>query len=363
LRRVAERADDDALRDRAEATLDAMHALAIQRDRGLIATVSRKAPTRKRRTIYDARHRQELPGKRVLAEGHPRGGDADVIEAYDGSGATYDFFYHVFGRRSIDNRGMRLDSSVHFGSRFDNAMWNGHQMIYGDGDGRMFNRFTASLEVIAHELTHGVTQNTAALGYAGQTGALNEHISDAFGIMVKQYTLGQTAAESDWLIGAGLLGPLVHGKAVRSMAAPGTAYDDPILGRDPQPAHMRDYDHGSGDHSGVHVNSGIPNHAFYLAATVIGGHVWEVLGAIWYAVLTTRLAPDAQFRDFADATVVAAAQLFGAGGRAHRAVKEAWLEVGVPLGQQPLGPRVALRDAAVSPAVRWRRRPAVAIVE
>src|SRR6185436_8936918 len=245
------RTDDDALRDSAEATLDAMHAFTAERERRLIATVPSTGAVRKSRTIYDAGHRLELPGKRVMREGGRRGTDVEVNEAYDGAGATHDFFYRLFGRRSIDGRGMRLDSTVHYGLRFDNALWNGRQMIYGDGDGKLFNRFTASLEVIAHEFTHGVTENMAGLGYSEQTGALNEHISDAFGIMVKQFTLGQTVEESDWLIGAGLLCPGVHGKAVRSMAAPGTAYDDPILGRDPQPAHMRDYQPGSADGGGV----------------------------------------------------------------------------------------------------------------
>jgi Zn-dependent metalloprotease len=136
----------------------------------------------------------------------------------------------VFGRRSIDGKGMRLDSTVHYGTRFENAMWNGRQMVYGDGDGRIFNRFTASLDVIGHELTHGVTQFSTALGYSGQTGALNEHLSDAFGIMVKQYKHDLSASDSDWLIGAELFGPGVNSKGVRSMAAPGTAYDDPVLG-------------------------------------------------------------------------------------------------------------------------------------
>jgi Zn-dependent metalloprotease len=362
LRNVAERADDDALRDRAEATLGVMRGLVVGRERGLIATARSPVPSRVRRGIYDAHHQQALPGKRVLAEGGKRPDDIEVNEAYDGSGATYDFFFQLFGRRSIDDAGMRLDSTVHFGSRFANAFWNGRQMIYGDGDGKLFIRFTAALDVIAHELTHGVTQSTAGLPYFGQTGALNEHLSDAFGSMVKQYTFGQTAAESDWLIGAGLLGPAVHGKAVRSMAAPGTAYDDPVLGRDPQPAHMRDYRRGSADNGGVHVNSGIPNHAFYLAAVAIGGHTWEVLGTIWYAVLTSRLASNAQFHDFADATVAVAAELFGDGGRAHRAVREAWQEVGVPLSKAASSPTLPRVTKPVAPplrsADRWRRRPA-----
>jgi Zn-dependent metalloprotease len=237
-------------------------------------------------------------------------------------------------------------------------------MVYGDGDGRLFNRFTASLDVIGHELTHGVTQFTAALGYNGQTGALNEHISDAFGIMVKQFKLGLTAHESDWLIGAELFARGVHGKAVRSMAAPGTAYDDPVLGRDPQPAHMRDYVDTPEDNSGVHINSGIPNHAFYLAAVALGGRTWEVLGRIWYETLTQRLTSDADFSDFARATVDIAGELYGNGGRVQRAVADAWSSVGLPtrVFDAPRIPikRPAERQAAapVRMLPKWRQRPA-----
>ena len=225
--------------------------------------------------------------------------------------------------------GMRIDSTVHFSRRFDNAMWNGSQIVYGDGDGRYFHRFTAALDVIGHELTHGVTQFTAGLAYSGQSGALNEHISDAFGIMVKQFFLGQTVTESDWLIGAELFTANVDGVAIRSMAAPGTAYDDPILGRDPQPSHMDHYVETEDDNGGVHINSGIPNHAFYLAATAIGGHSWEVTGQVWYAALTRHLGPNAEFHDFVSATSDAAAELYGSGGSVQRIVRQAWSEVGL----------------------------------
>ena len=188
------------------------------------------APGEKRRTVYDARHSRQLPGRRVRGEGDRATGDSAADEAYDGAGRTYDFFRKVLGRNSIDDRGMRLDATVHYGQRFDNAQWNGRQMIYGDGDGRYFRRFTASLEVIAHELAHGVTQHSAALAYENQSGALNEHFSDVFGILVKQHSLKLTAAKSDWLIGGELLTARVDGDAVRSMKAPGTAYDDAILG-------------------------------------------------------------------------------------------------------------------------------------
>ena len=122
-----------------------------------------------------------------------RSADVAVNEAYDGAGATYDLYFEVYGRNSIDDRGMRLDSSVHYGTHYDNAFWNGRQMVYGDGDGKLFERFTISVDVIGHELTHGVTAREANLDYQGQSGALNESISDVFGSLVKQRALGQTA--------------------------------------------------------------------------------------------------------------------------------------------------------------------------
>ena len=357
---------DDASRSDARSTLEQMRELATTRARaaftGESTAPSEQLQAKKRRNVYDAQHKQKLPGKLVMSEHKPRSTDPEVVEAYDGAGVTFDFYAQVFNRKSIDDRGLRIDSTVHYGNRFDNALWNGREIVYGDGDGRVFNRFTASLDVIGHELTHGVTQYTAALGYSGQNGALNEHISDAFGIMVKQFKLGLSARESDWLIGAELFGPAVRGKAVRSMAAPGTAYDDPILGRDPQPAHMRNYVDTADDNSGVHINSGIPNHAFYLAAIAIGGNTWEVLGRIWYVTLTQRLTADADFNDFARATVDIAGELYGNGGRVQRVLADAWSSVGlvVPLFDTPRIPikRRAAPIAALRELPKWRQRPA-----
>jgi Zn-dependent metalloprotease len=286
------------------------------------------ATPRKRRNVYDAQH-QLKRGPLVMSEHKARGTDVEVNEAYDGSGATFDFYAQLFGRNSIDDRGMALDSTVHYGRRFANAMWDGHQMIYGDGDGRLFGRFTASLDVIGHEHTHGVTQRSALLSYSGQTGALNEHISDAFGSMIKQYALRQTAREARWVIGGELLTAAVRGIGIRSMAAPGTAYDDPILGRDPQPAHMRGYVVTDDDNGGVHINSGILNHAFYLDAVALDGYSWEVLGRIWYVTLTEWLTADADFFDFASATIDVAGELFSIGGRVQQIVADGWLKVGI----------------------------------
>lgn len=225
---------------------------------------------------------------------------------------------------------MPLDATVHFDRNYDNAFWNGQQMVFGDGDGTLFNRFTVSLDVIGHELTHGVTEKEAGLIYQGQSGALNESVSDVFGSMVKQYKLGQAAAAADWLIGAELLVPGPGRTALRSMKAPGTAYDDPILGKDPQPARMKDYVHTVSDNGGVHINSGIPNHAFYLAAVAIGGNAWERAGKIWYETLQdSRLRQNAGFRAFAKLTKSTADKLFGAGSAESKAVAAAWKDVGV----------------------------------
>ncbi|MFF7973299.1 M4 family metallopeptidase [Streptomyces sp. NPDC007905] len=281
------------------------------------------------RTIYDARHQQDLPGSKVREEGSEPGPDATVNRAYTGLGATFELYLKAYGRNSIDGEGLPLDASVHFGTDYDNAFWNGEQMVFGDGDNEIFLDFTIPVDVIGHELTHGVTQHTANLTYFGQSGALNESVSDVFGSLIKQYALGQTAAEADWLIGAGLLAPRVTGTALRSMKAPGTAYDDDVLGKDPQPGTMDDYVRTGRDNGGVHINSGIPNHAFYLVATAIGGYAWEKAGQIWYDVLTGGgLKQDALFADFATLTVRAARERYGAGDELQ-AVQKAWEQVGV----------------------------------
>ncbi|NVM93661.1 M4 family metallopeptidase [Arthrobacter sp. AETb3-4] len=285
----------------------------------------------RRLTIYDnqTNGRTFLPGVRVRDWGQPPVQDEAVNQAYDGSSATYEFYRDVFARNSLDGAGLELVSSVHYGVAFDNAFWDGAQMVYGDGSGRIFQvgGLTRSLDVIAHELTHGITELTAGLVYSKQSGALNESFSDVFGSLVKQYSLKQSAADADWLIGEGILVPAL-GKALRSMINPGTAYSG-----DRQPGHMDDYvdlpdnNDPRNDNGGVHINSGIPNHAFALAANALGGFAWEKVGKIWYTVLTTRLRPNSQFDEAAQATVDVAGTLFSA--TEQDAVHNAWKEVGV----------------------------------
>jgi Zn-dependent metalloprotease len=299
---------------------------AAPRARGLELTTV----TRKQRTIFDAHHTQSLPGTVVRTEGATATGDPAVDEAYDGLGATYDLYWEEYERNSIDGEGMPLNGTVHFGQDYDNAFWDGQRMVFGDGDGQLFNRFTIAVDVIGHELTHGVTQDEAQLVYFFTPGALNESVSDVFGSLVKQRILNQTANEADWLIGAGLFTANVNGAALRSMKAPGTAYDDPLLGKDPQPAHMRDFVLTLEDNGGVHINSGIPNHAFYLAATRLGGYAWEKAGQIWYETLRDpRLGRFSGFRAFARRTLATAGRLYGSGSPEQQAVQASWKEVGI----------------------------------
>ncbi|MFE3885444.1 M4 family metallopeptidase [Streptomyces lydicus] len=326
--------DDPERHEPARRTLEHDHARRTERRElaargGLTPGEPGASPDKPNRTVYDARHTENLPGHKVHAETDGPAKDASVNRAHAGLGATFELYLKVYGRKSIDGAGLPLNATVHYGQKYDNAFWDGERMVFGDGDNDLFKDFTIPVDVIGHELTHGVTQYTANLTYEGQPGALNESVSDVFGVLIKQYALGQTADQADWLIGADLLGPNVTGTALRSMKAPGTAYDDDVLGKDPQPATMKGYVRTTDDNGGVHINSGIPNHAFYLVATALGGKAWERAGQVWYDVLTGgKLSADAQFADFAALTVKAAQARFGAGDE-HEAVVKAWTQVGV----------------------------------
>lgn len=308
-----------------------------------LAEIARKAAAssgNKQRLVYDAENKSTLPGKLVRSEGDGPTGDTAVDEAYDGAGATYDLFYEIFERNSIDDKGMELVSVVHYLQGYDNAFWNGERMVYGDGDedlpvaSRIFNRFTIAIDIIGHELTHGVTQFEANLVYKDQPGALNESFSDVFGSLVKQRVKNHTADQADWLIGEGLFTSKVNGQAIRSMKAPGTAYNDPLLGKDPQPGHMNEYVQTTKDNGGVHINSGIPNKAFYNVAMSLGSYAWEKAGKIWYITLRDKLNANSDFIDAAKATVTVAGNLYGADSVEHKAVIKGWEDVGIPLNME-----------------------------
>jgi hypothetical protein len=296
-------------------------------------------------TVHDAGSTTSLPGTPVRSAGEPATGDVAVDEAATGIVATLAMFAEALGRDAHDDAGGTVSLTVHYGTAYNNAFWDGTQLVFGDGDGRVFERFTKPVDVLAHEFSHAVIDHTADLTYQDQSGALNESVADAFASCLKQRVLGQEAAEGDWLIGEGIFTPSVRARALRDMAAPGTAYDDPGLGTDPQVGHMDDYVETTSDNGGVHLNSGIPNKAFHLAAVAIGGASIEGAGRIWYdALVGGDVPPGADFATFAAATVAAA-------GEHADAVREAWAAVGV----EPASSGARVREPAAHGRLRVER--------
>ncbi len=323
-------AQNDKVRtERAEATATPMLRARGSASEFTAPSFAEAAPERHLdRAIYDGQEKATLPGTLARAEGDDPSGDADVDAAYDGAGSVYDFYFDTFGRDSIDGMGMKLVSTVHHRKKYNNAFWNGSQMAYGDGDGQIFSSFIET-SVIGHEMSHGVVQHSGGLTYQGQSGALNESFADVFGSMIRQYAEQTSVYEADWLIGKGILGPDISGEALRSMKMPGTAYSDALLGQDPQPYHMDLYVSTTEDNGGVHINSGIPNHAFYLYCMLLGGNAWATPGQVWYKAMQQLNNPFASFNDWAVGTVQAALALHGSGSREVTAVRRAWKLVGI----------------------------------
>ncbi|MDG0864833.1 M4 family peptidase [Pelomonas aquatica] len=273
-------------------------------------------------TVYDCKHTQTLPGAPVASPGASK--DATAKRCFAETTDVAKFYKTVFGRNSIDDAGMTMMSSIHFGRNYNNAMWNGSQMLYGDGDGKLFTDFTGGNDVIGHELTHGVTQHSLQLAYAGDAGGLNESLSDCFGSMFRQWEANQDVNAADWLIGADIMGPVAKAKgykALRNMAQPDdkaalaaqpTQYSQVTPGMDP------------------HYSSGPPNLAFCTACKTLGGKSWEKIGQVWYAALTTSGAqPNMTMPQFAARTRQLAAQNYGAQPAVAAAVDAGWKKVGL----------------------------------
>src|SRR5882724_5620054 len=217
-------------------------------------------------TVFDCNHGQTLPGGQVSNPATST--DATAKAAFVETTAVAAFYSQVFGRNSIDGAGMTMISSIHYGTNYNNAFWNGSQMTYGDGDGSIFVDFTKGNDVIGHELTHGVTQYSLQLNYANEAGGLNESLSDCFGSMFRQWEANQDVNQADWLIGHDIMGPAATAKgfnclrdmanpaAAHCLAAQPTKYSQITPGMDP------------------HYSSGPPNLAFCLACKKVGGHSW-----------------------------------------------------------------------------------------
>ncbi|WP_048439532.1 M4 family metallopeptidase [Caenimonas sp. SL110] len=285
------------------------------------------------RQVFDANRSTLLPGNLLRDEGGPPARDKVANQAYDNVGIALQFYKTVLARASVDGKGERIQVSVHYDDRFPNAMWTGRQVIVGDGDGRHFKGFAQSLGIIAHEFSHGVMQHMVPGGLGvvqvtgkppalkGEAGALNESFCDVFASMIKQWHAGQDVAAADWLVGEDILTP-GNGNAIRSLKEPGN--DKLTCKGDDQVSDYRHYKATSDAHTG----SGIANHAFYIAASTLGGNSWEKLASVWFKGFD-RLRPRATFLDAAHATIDVAATLHGKQSDAHRAVKDGWKRVNV----------------------------------
>lgn len=273
-------------------------------------------------TVYDCNHTHSLPGTPVPSPGSSS--DATAKRAFRETTQVARFYKRVFGRNSIDDAGMGLLSSIHYGVKFNNAMWNGSQMLYGDGDASIFVDFTNGNDVIGHELTHGVTQHTLGLGYSGDAGGLNESLSDCFGSMFRQWEARQTVANADWLIGSDIMGPTAKARGftcLRNMANPA---DTHALA--PQPTHYSQLT----PTMDPHYTSGPPNLAFCTAAKAAGGYSWKTVGPVWYeAMVTMGPQPNLKMRPFATTTRRIAVHKYGAGSKIANAVDGGWKAVGL----------------------------------
>jgi Zn-dependent metalloprotease len=275
--------------------------------------------------LFNCGHRTSLPGRAVA---NPTEAGQDYKTVFETTSGVAQFYKTVLGRNSVDNQGMDLVSSLNYGRNYQNAFWNGQEMVYGNGDQKIFTDFWKSADVIGHELTHGVTQNESGLRYEGESGALNESISDCFGAVFNQWSRKMPASNNDgWLIGAGIMGPDAKDKGLvclRDMVDPTASHC-----LSPQPA---SYDHFDPS-ADVHDNSGIPNHAFALFARQVGGNAYDSPIKVWYNACTgRRLSSNATIADFAQSTINATDQWTGSDkATLARAVRDAWAAVKVPL--------------------------------
>jgi len=300
---------------------------------------------------YTASHGQTTPGSVVSGKDgaidtvNPAAGSA--VDAHYYAGVVYDYYKTAHKRLGIDGQDSAIISTVHYGKAYDNAFWDGTQMVYGDGDGTQFGGFAAGLDVVGHELTHGVTQNTSALEYSAQSGALNEAVSDIMGAIIEHSA--KPDPKKNWMLGEDLS---LDGSAFRDMIHPKNGQ---------QPASLSQYVNTTTDNGGVHTNSGIINNAMYLMTmggtndgtniAVAFGIGWDKVAKVWYATDAKYLTATSNFASAATATETAAKDL-GLTQNEQNIIQCAWIATGVQTGkcQTLTDPTLASAADAGAPA-------------
>lgn len=277
---------------------------------------------KRNRDTYDCEHKTDLPGKKILSEGSQLSTDLVINAAHVNSANVFAFYQSLFNRTSLDGKGMVISSSAHYGKNYNNAFWNGSEMVYGDGDGTFFRELTRGLDVCAHEMSHAVTQFTCNLVYYAQPGALNESFSDMMGVACKHWVNKDfDPVKANWLLGDEIVGTDFPGKAIRSFK------NEQAYKGDTQPKHMKNYKWTFQDSFGVHSNSGIPNHWFYNLCLILNRPSYDRPAQIVYKAHTEYVGSMTGFKDYAKATYKAAQELYGA--VEAKAVKDAWTVVGI----------------------------------
>ncbi len=256
------------------------------------------------------------------------------VSAHYNADKVIGFYKKLFNRNSLDNKGMAIESYTHYMSSYNNAFWAEGMMVYGDGDGVEYTYLSGDLDVVGHEMTHGVVEYTAGLVYKNQPGALDESMADVFGVLISTYNKYNVANgeawkfdPADWVVGDDIYTPNIQGDALRSLVDP-TLYG--------QPAHMDNYFDlpDTYDYGGVHDNSGIPNKAAYNIASNIG---MDKTAKIYYRALTQYMHPDTNFQQASYCLVQAAADLYGKGSNEITAIKNSFASTGVAYkGQKPV---------------------------
>ncbi len=274
---------------------------------------------------YNTNNSSSLPGTLWYSTSNTFNTSTDkaLVDAHYNAAKTYDYYLNKYNRNSYNNSGAAIKSTAHYGSKYNNAFWNGSQMVYGDGDGSTFISLSGGLDVVAHELTHAITDSEDDLVYQNQSGAISEALSDIFGTLVEYYNNNNP----DWLMGEDIYTPSTQGDALRSLANP-TLYGDPD--------HYSNRYTGTSDNGGVHTNSGIINKAAYLIANggthygvTVNGIGNDKLGNIFYRAIVYYITSNETFSNLKAHAAQAAADLYGTSSAEVQTVNAAFNAVGV----------------------------------